>query len=124
MASGSDKRQRTKQCLVRFSEDEFAQVADKADRAGIATAAFLRAAAIGNPGPRAQRRPPADHEALRRLLGELGRVGNNINQIAHRLNTNEKAHLPELQASLSAYLDLRNAIFEALGMKPAPDQPQ
>jgi hypothetical protein len=55
---------------------------------------------------------------LRRILGELGRIGNNINQIARRLNASESVHLPELREALAAYLVLRDAIFGALGMKP------
>jgi hypothetical protein len=120
MASGSGNRQRTKQCLVRFTDEEFERASGKADKAGIAVAAFLRAAALGDPGPRSQRRPPADHKALRRILGELGRIGNNINQIAYRLNTGQKTPPPELRHALAAYLELRNAIFDALGMKRPP----
>lgn len=116
MASGSDKRQRTKQCLVRLTSEEHAEIVRKADKAGIATAAFLRATALGDAGPRAKRRPPADYQTLRRVLGELGRIGNNLNQIAHRLNMNQSIHLPELRDALKAYLAIRNAIFEALGM--------
>lgn len=120
MAGGSGKRQRDAQILVRFTAEELATVADKADRAGMARAAFLRAAALGNPGPRAQRRPPADHEALRRILGELGRVGNNINQIARALNSDPQgADLSALPESLAAYLQIRDAIFDALSMRTA-----
>ncbi len=120
MASGSGNRQRTRQCLVRFTDEEFERVSGKADKAGIACAAFLRAAALGDPGPRAQRRPPADHKALRRILGELGRIGNNVNQIAYRLHTSHQKPPPELRPALAAYLELRNAIFDALGMKRPP----
>lgn len=119
MAGGSDTRQRNKQVLVRLSDAEFAQLAARSDRAGFARAAFLRAAALGETGPRAQRRPPVDHVALRRLLGELGRVGNNINQIAHALNAGEGHEPAELREALRAYLQLRDAIFTALNMEPA-----
>jgi hypothetical protein len=116
MASGTGKRQRTKQCLVRFTEQEFVEIADKADKAGIATAAYLRAAALGSPGPRAQRRPPADHVALRQILGHCGRIGNNLNQIAKRLNEGGQAGIRELAEALAAYLEIRTAILRALAM--------
>lgn len=115
---GSAKRRRDKQALVRFDTGEYATVSGKADKAGLAVAAFMRACALGNPGPRAQRRPPADHQALRQLLGHLGRVGNNINQIARRLNAGAQADIPELREALTAYLEIRNGIFSALGMEP------
>ena len=120
MSSGSDKRQRPSQSLVRWTNEEFARVAAKADKAGLAMAAFIRAATLGDAGPRAQRRPPADHKALRQILGELGRVGNNLNQIARSLNALELISLPELKDALHAYIEIRDAIFEALGKKPGP----
>ena len=121
MASGSDKRQRNKRRSVRFTADEFNRIADKADNSGLGFAAFLRAAALdGDAGPRAQRRPPADHKALRKLLGEVGRIGNNINQIARALNSDDKAKLPALDEALRAYLDIRNRILAALGKNHGP----
>jgi len=121
MASGSDKRQRSQQSLIRWTDDEFASVTEKADKAGLAIAAFMRAAALGNPGPRAQRSPPADHKALRQILGHVGRIGNNINQIARAINSGDAVNIPELRESLRAYLEIRNAIFEALGKSHGPD---
>ena len=118
--AGSDKRRRLRQSLVRWTDEEFNALAAKADKAGLAVAAFMRAAALGDAGPRAQRRPPADHKALRQILGELGRVGNNLNQIARALNAGEQARLPELKDALRAYLVLRDAIFAALGKKQSP----
>lgn len=124
MASGSETRQRTKRRSVRFTADEFNRIADRADNSGLGFAAFMRAAALdGNAGPRAQRRPPADHKALRQLLGHVGRIGNNVNQIARALNAGEKASLSELREALGAYLDIRNAIFAALGKDPLGKNP-
>lgn len=121
MASGSEKRQRNKRLSIRFTVEEFNQIAARADQAGLGSAALLRAAALdGNAGPRAQRRPPADHKALRQLIGHVGRIGNNINQIAHALNAGEAVSQPDLKEALRAYLEIRNAIFDALGKNPAP----
>lgn len=117
MASGTGKRRRTKQVLVRLTDQEYADAANKADRAGYPLATMFREAAFGHPGPRARRRPPADHKALRQLLGECGRVGNNINQIAHRLNADGPLDIPELRAALAAYLEIRAAILRALAME-------
>lgn len=118
--AGSDKRRRLRQSLVRWTDEEFNAIAAKADKAGLAIAAFMRAAALGDTGPRAQRRPPADHVALRQILGQIGRMGSNLNQIARALNAGEQARLPELKEVLRACLHIRDAIFEALGKKPGP----
>ncbi|MEK7754149.1 MAG: plasmid mobilization relaxosome protein MobC [Acidobacteriota bacterium] len=120
MSSGSDKRQRTKRHTDRYTTDEFNAIAAKADRAGLSFSAFVRASLLGDAGPRAQRRPPADHKALRQILGLVGRIGNNINQIARTLNTGGEVSQPELREALTAYLDIRTAIFEALGKNPGP----
>ena len=117
MASGSDKRQRGVTVTVRLSEDERTRLDDLSSRSGLAAGAFMRAAAFGDAGPRAQRRPPADHKALRQLLGECGRLGNNINQIARRLNADGPLDIPELREALAAYLDIRAAILRALAME-------
>jgi hypothetical protein len=117
---GSDKRRRTRQSLVRWTDEEFNAIAAKADKAGLAVAAFMRAAALGDAGPRAQRRPPADHVALRKILGDIGRIGNNLNQITRALNARQQLRLPELKKVLLACLAIRDAIFEALGKKHGP----
>lgn len=117
----SEKRLRTEVIFARVTPDEKAAFLARADRAGMATAAFMRAVAIGEPGPRARRRPPVDHVAIRQLLGELGRVGNNLNQIARALNSEEKIGLPALREALASYLPLRDAIFVALGKEPSGD---
>lgn len=126
MPSGSDKRQRTRQCLVRFTDAEFATLADRASKTGYTRSAFIRAAALGDAGPRAQRRVPADRDSLLRILGQCGKIGSNVNQIARQLNTGQQASLPELQEALRAYLDIRTAIFNALGLPPqaTPDDHQ
>ena len=121
MTSGTDKRQRGVTVTVRLTAEERAQLEALSSRSGLAAGAFMRAAAFGGAGPRAQRRPSADHAVLRQLLGELGRVGNNINQIARALNSGQAADLPQLKEALNAYLGVRNAIYRALGKDPYDD---
>ncbi len=121
MASGSEKRQRNKRFTLRFFDEEFNKVAARADRSGLTLGAYMRAASLdGDAGPRAQRRPPADHKALRQILGEIGRIGNNINQIARAMNSGERANIPNTQDAMNACLDIRDAIYEALGKNPGP----
>jgi len=121
MTSGSDKRQRGETVTVRLTKDERATLETLSSRSGMAAGAFMRAAAFGDAGPRARRRPTADHRTLRQLLGECGRIGNNINQIARRLNQGETVSLPEIREALAAYRQIRDAIFTALGMKSAEE---
>lgn len=116
----SEKRQRIRQVKTRMTEAEHAAFLARADKAGLAAAAFLRAAAIGNAGPRAQRRVPADAQALRQVLGHLGKTGSNLNQIARYLHTGGSADvvMPDIQAALSDLARIRGLIYEALGKDP------
>jgi hypothetical protein len=120
MSSGSDKRQRPRQSLVRWTSEEFARAAAKADKAGLTMAAFIRAATLGDAGPRAQRRPTVLKELLIRALALHGRYGNNMNQIAHSGNAGNPVDLPELRRALKQWGEVRDALLEALGKKPGP----
>lgn len=122
----SEARQRQEQVKLRCTKDEFNAIAAKASAAGMTTAAYARATMLGDAGPRAQRRLPADAQLLRQVLGQLGRVGNNLNQIAYHLNADEAIHtqVPELREALHDYNRMREAIYAALGKKPGGETPQ
>lgn len=119
--SGSEKRQRGTTLTIRLSAEERAELDTRAGSQGLAAAAFLRAAALGSPGPRARRRSPADRDELRRLLAETNRVGNNVNQIARALNMREAPDMPALETALRDINAIRHALRAALGLdRPAP----
>lgn len=119
--AGSDKRQRGKIIAFRCLDEEFDAIAAKAGKAGLAVAGFMRALGLGDPGPRAQRRPPVDHVALQQGLGQLGRVGNNLNQISRAFNVRKLPSPPELKDALVACRQACDLICEALGKKPRAD---
>jgi len=69
---------------VRFSEAELEIVKAKARTVGCSTNSYVRASALGS-----DYKPPADPELTSALLGlnrELTAQGNNLNQIARRVN--------------------------------------
>ena len=107
---------RTKLIPVRCTAKERAAIKAVADKAGLSVGAFLRAAALGDAGPRAVRRPPVERKELARLLGHLGKVGSNINQLAHAYNRDRRVPgLAEL-TDLRAYVgQMRDALLAALG---------
>jgi hypothetical protein len=84
---GSERRQRSHMVQVRFDDGELVKLDRRADDTGLSRSAYLRMRALDNPGPRAQRRVSVDRQALARTNGDLNRVGNNLNQIAHALNS-------------------------------------
>jgi HAMP domain-containing protein len=87
-----------------------------ATRVGLSVGAYLRALALGSAGPRAVRRPPVERKELARLLGHLGKVGSNLNQLAHAYNRDGSVPgADELNAMRRQVGELRDALIRALG---------
>jgi hypothetical protein len=72
---------------VRCTAEDRALIAETAGQAGLSVGAYLRTLALGRAGPRAVKRPHAEREQLARILGEIGKLGSNHNQIAKWANT-------------------------------------
>jgi hypothetical protein len=77
--------------------------------------AYLRATALGTPGPRAVRRPSVERRELGRILGHLGKVGSNINQLAHAYNRDRiLPGFPEILSIREEVRAMRAALMKAL----------
>jgi uncharacterized protein (DUF1778 family) len=101
---------------IRCTAEERAAIKAAADKAGLSVGAFMRAAALGDAGPRAVRRPPIERKELARLLGHLGKVGSNLNQLAHAFNRSGRVPtLAELTAIRRHVVEMRDALMKALG---------
>lgn len=102
---------------LRLSADERAALARAAAAAGLGPSAFARVvvvkAAGGRPTP-VRRRRSEIAQAISGTLGELGRIGNNWNQIARRLNGGGTAEASELAAIRS---DLERATRAVLALR-------
>ena len=101
---------------IRCTQDERAAIKTAAERAGLSVGAFLRSLALGDAGPRAVRRPPIERKELARLLGELGKIGSNVNQLARGFNqTGVLPGFPEILAIQRDIREMRAALMKALG---------
>jgi hypothetical protein len=117
--SGTETRQRKRMLGVRVTDAEMAEIEAQATRAGLTPSSYARSVLLSAPAPRARRRPSIEAEAMGRLLGELGKVGSNLNQIAHHMNAGRNEVSPAaMEAALSEVADIRAAILEAMGRKP------
>ena len=80
--SGSEKRQRTTIVTMRINPQEAAAIRRIAERRGESVSALMRSALLHS-----RLRPSRiEVKAVARLLGQLGKIGSNINQIAYHLN--------------------------------------
>jgi hypothetical protein len=106
---------RTRFVGVRCTPEEHASIDAAASAAGLSVGAFLRAKALGSPGPRAVRRPPIERRELARLTGLVGKLGSNVNQLAHGFN--RAGRLPgwiEIAAIQREVREIRAALMKAL----------
>ena len=118
--SGSETRKRTVLLTARFDKQEAASIRRIADRSGLSVGALVRRALLDTPPPRATRHPPADVQAVARLLGQLGKIGSNINQIAYHLNAGRPGDRVEgsIDEALRDLSELRLVCLQALGKEP------
>lgn len=106
---------------IRFSVDDYARLSEKANRAGLDFGPWARTILLGSPGPRAVRRPPVEKVELARLLGAVGKLGSNVNQIARAFNEGRDAPSRDELATMRADIaTMRAAIMAALGREPKP----
>jgi hypothetical protein len=98
---------------ARCSDEEYRLIAEYSRTAGLSRGGYLRAVALGSPGPRARRAPPVNAEMLAHAVAQLNRVGNNLNQLARRLNAAQAAGARESIEALA-----RPALPSPASLKP------
>lgn len=110
--SSSENRRRPRVLRVRFSDAELAAATENAVAAGRTLAAYIRDMATrGRPGRSRASQIVAE---LSKLGGALGRVGNNINQIAHEANAGRLPGVGRIEAALADLDQVRVQIAEAI----------
>ena len=100
---------------VRCTKEDHSVISAAAAKAGLSIGGYLRALAISTPGPRAVRRPAIERKELALLLGHIGKLGSNVNQIAKHANTDRI--LPgerELMLMREDIGQMRAAVLKAL----------
>lgn len=118
MSHGTETRVRTRHLTIRLSIIERAVIDEAAERAGLTAGSYARQVLLGAPTPRQVRRPPVEKRELVRLLGELGHIGSNLNQIARAGNSGEQIDVIDLTNTERAILVMRDAVLTALGRPP------
>jgi uncharacterized protein (DUF1778 family) len=82
-------RQQTETITFRVFPEVKAMLEEKSANAGLSVSGYVRLLSCGESAGlmvTKQKRLPVDMELLRKILGALGKIGNNHNQIAHHLN--------------------------------------
>lgn len=119
------KTKRTKspyQVSLRLTKEEYEQLETITQQLGVSKAGYVKSATFGRPIPRASRRPQAVAADLRQLLGLMGKLGSNANQIARLCNTGallyQREALESLQAIQRELAAMRALLLRALKVEP------
>jgi len=119
----SETRHRTNHLKLRLTDDERSTLDAAAERAGLSLSGWARSTLLSAPPVRQARRPPVERAELARLLGQLGKIGGNVNQIARVLNGGGEADPPALAGLRDDIAVMRAAIMGALGREPGEGAP-
>lgn len=84
--SGTESRSRLHQVNIRFDAAEFAEIDEAATQAGLTIPSWGRSRMLSAPPARAVRRPALEKQLLAKILGQLGKIGNNLNQLTRAAN--------------------------------------
>lgn len=109
----SQSRQR-KAVFVYLTDDERLALKERAALAGLSESSYGRAAIIGAVGPRAVRRPHPDRQRLAIAVASLGKVGSNLNQLAHMANSGQIPPSAQVDQAAEAVRELIADIAAAL----------
>jgi hypothetical protein len=118
----SETRQRRMWVGVRLLDEEHAKLVEKATAAGWSVAAYMRACALGDAGPRAQRSPTIERQLAADSIRALNKAGGNLNQIAHGVNMDIYPAAEEVKAATESVRAAALQILRAFGYKPHDEQ--
>lgn len=118
---GTETRKKTFAVTTRYDATEYAELEEAASRAGLTLASYQRVQSLAAPKTRSTRRAPVEKELLARLLGQLGKIGSNLNQLARAANMGVTL-TAELTAVLGSLRGLIPHIMFALGRRGPEDR--
>lgn len=102
---------------VKLTDIELELLNQKAEMAGTSKAEYLRNLLIGTP-IKVRYEIVADMQDLRKLVGEYGKIGSNLNQIAKYFNTGGERSLAmedEIRQCISELFVLRKEVLRLAG---------
>ena len=107
-------KKRIQEIKIRFSPDELAALNEQVKKAGISREQFCRNAIQG---VAIRENPPAD---LHKLIWEIRRVGNNIDQILMIANARGLLDVPQLRKAMADLRETEKLIADTYSVVPVP----
>lgn len=111
----SEVRQRTEIINFRVLPEERALFEDRCQNSGLSKADYFRMKCLEEKPLRKRKAPNVQTEILLKTLGQIGKVGSNLNQIAKDVNMGYLPINNELEIALNELKELRSKIRNAIG---------
>ena len=102
---------------IRLSDTERLDIESRAQRTGLSMGGYCKFVIFNTDPPRRSRRVVPEKAELSRLIGQVSRVGANINQIAKQLNMYSAIDVVEVSNAMADVAELRTSIMKALGYR-------
>jgi hypothetical protein len=118
--SGSQKRRKLRMVTSGYDDEEYAELEVLARRAGLTRASFQRERSLTKIRTRSTKRAAVDGEMVAKVLAQLGKIGSNLNQLAHAAHLKPMSELQQVEMR-AMILQLRATLpllLEALGRAP------
>jgi hypothetical protein len=116
--SQSEKRKLDHAIRLRVSKSEHEQLQKRAEHASLSVSAYLRMQVfhdVWRP-PRSSKRPSPDKAMYSKLVGELGAVGNNLNQLARQANMGKWPEEERIDLALQGLSHMYAELYRLLDM--------
>lgn len=112
-----EKFKRSNVITLRLTEIEMATLDKACDNTGLSRSDYLRNLIMNNT-PQIHFEVVADMDILRKIVGEYGKIGSNLNQIAKHFNSGGERSLmieDEIRQCISDLFDLRKVVLRLAG---------
>lgn len=111
---GSEKRKKSILVAFRTEEAEKAEIDEAAEAAGLTVGSYCRAIILKKVLTTPRKKPSLDRVLLSQLVGQLGKVGSNLNQMARRLNEGKGAGSERITAACGDVANLKVELLKAI----------
>lgn len=111
---GSETRRKGGIIGFRVDAAERAEIENAAEVAGLTIGSYVRATILEKVQTKPTRRPSLDRVLLSQLLGQLGKIGANLNQMARRLNAGAGVGAERITAACDELRIFKDEILKAI----------
>lgn len=109
---------KSKEIKFRLTETELETANQLAEKYGMTVNALAKFMVLNLEAPATK----TDREAIKKMNTKIGRIGNNINQIARQVNTSSYFRMDEKEQVIKSLLEIRNDTRNLVGKEEISEE--